>query len=429
MTLTDGSGNGPTLPLYLGPVLPRWQPRSVADVEAAIDDGTLRERHWLDVKASLGDTDGAKKGIARDLASFANDGGALLIGVTEDKPTQTLEVTPVALDGLAESVDQIARSRCDPPLYVVCHPLRSPQPNGDHAEGVLLVEVPPSPLAPHMTDGRYYGRGDTTNHRLTDGEVARLHARRVSREVTAQQLIEVEMARDPVPAEHRDSSHLYVVARPLASPPDLLTHLIGTHVLTQLVGAAGQTPGANYASPGWNYLNHQNEPRAYGIGFHSYGLLGRRFLPELEDASEEGLLDLEVQDDGTLILFCGRAAARRHDHHFVIERAIIALTRCLITLAGGVGATSGYAGRWLLALGVSDLVGRYSSSSVDRMVLGRGSAPYSAATYVQGTEASTVELLQRPGAVTTRLAQRLLRGLGEPLEQYRMLLADVEEDS
>jgi hypothetical protein len=116
----------PALPLYLGPTLPRWQPRTPADVQAAIDDGSLRERHWLDAKAMVGSKDGARKETARDLASFANDGGALLIGVAEDKQTRVLSVAPVDFAGLAEQIDQIARHRCDPPLYVVCHPLAGP---------------------------------------------------------------------------------------------------------------------------------------------------------------------------------------------------------------------------------------------------------------------------------------------------------------
>ena len=34
----------------------------------------------------------ASRGLAKDLASFANDGAGLMIGVPEDKPTQTLTV-------------------------------------------------------------------------------------------------------------------------------------------------------------------------------------------------------------------------------------------------------------------------------------------------------------------------------------------------
>ena len=41
------------LPVYLGPELPRWQPSALTDVQMVIDDGSLRERHWLDVKALL----------------------------------------------------------------------------------------------------------------------------------------------------------------------------------------------------------------------------------------------------------------------------------------------------------------------------------------------------------------------------------------
>jgi hypothetical protein len=52
----------------------------------------------------------------------------------------------VRLDSLAETVDQIARPRCDPPLYVVCHLLLidGPEPTVK-ARGVLLVEIPPDP--------------------------------------------------------------------------------------------------------------------------------------------------------------------------------------------------------------------------------------------------------------------------------------------
>lgn len=96
------------LPIYLGPALPRWQPRTIEDVQTAIDNGTMRERHWLDAKAEVGTSDSTKKGLAKDLASFANDGGGVLIGIREDKSTQTLTVEPVPLDGLAETVDQVA---------------------------------------------------------------------------------------------------------------------------------------------------------------------------------------------------------------------------------------------------------------------------------------------------------------------------------
>ncbi len=394
----------------------------MADVEAAIEGGALAERHWLDVKRELGAGDSAKKELARDLASFANDGGALLYGVEEPTSGQFV-VSPTALDGLSERIDQVARTRSDPPLYVLCHPLASPDAPG---RGVLLVEIPPSPAAPHMVGGRYYGRGDTTRHHLSDPEVARLHAVRSARQVTAEQLIAGEVARDPVPLEHRERSHLFCVAQPLRSPPDLLTSLLGTPTLTELVGqVSSRVPSAQTYPPHWGHFSTHNEPRADGVGFRSFGMPGRRFMPELQGADEAGLLDLEITDAGRLTLFCGRASHPhiRLEEEYVVEPVIMILTRCLVTLAGTLGGHAGYAGRWLLAAGVTDLGGRRSSTAANSF--GGTHLPlFSADSYVQGTEAVTAELLEHPGAVTRRLLGRLLRALGVASGQHDELLLD-----
>lgn len=409
------------LPLYLGPALARWQPGSVADVQAVIDNGSLAERHWLDAKKELGNGDSANRELARDLASFANAGGALLYGVAEPNRRQ-LVVTPIPLEGLPERVDQVARSRCDPPLYVICHPLLDPEAPG---LGVLVVEVPPSPAAPHMVDGRYYGRGDTTRHQLADPEVAQLHAARSTRQLTAEQLIAAEVGRDPVPSEQRERSHLFCIAQPLTSPPDLLTDLLGTPALTELVGRVGpRVPSAHKYPPNWGSFQGFQEPRADGVGFSSFGLRGRRFQPEIEGAREEGLLDLEVTDAGKLTLFCGRASAARLDRQYVFEPLVVVLTRCLVTLAGMLGGQAGYAGRWLLAVGMTDLAGKRSSIASADPFGGSHLAPFSANHYVQGTEAVTAELLERPGTITRRLAGRLLRALGVTSGQYDSLLAE-----
>lgn len=416
------------VPVYLGPALPRWQPRSVDDVRAAISDGTLGERHWLDVKAEVGNTDSTKKGLAKDLAAFANDGGALLIGVRENKEAAALAAAPILLDGLAETVDQIARSRCDPPVYVVCHPLPAPAEADGKARGVLLIEVPPSPSAPHMADGRYYGRGDTTNHQLTDADVARLHAVRNARQVTAAQLIATEAGRDPVAADLRELSHLYVVAQPVASPPDLVTDLIGSPDLDQMVVAvpAGCPAAGNAAAPSWSTLTFRAEPRAMGSGFSSHGLVARQFQPELAAATEKTLLDVEIQDDGRVSLFCGRGSNIRGDSQYVADAAVVSLTRAVVTFAGRLGARTGYAGRWTLAIGVDDLTGKVSSAALNTIRLGPDYSPFTAESYVRGTEAVTVELLDQPGAVTRRLTDRLLRALGRSQDQnINKLLTDL----
>lgn len=428
MTLDPTIAPAP-LPIYLGPTLPRWQPRSVADVQAAINDGTLGEGHWLDVKEAVGSSDGAKKELARDLASFANDGGGLIIGVAEDKTTGALSLTPVELAGFAERVDQVVRSRCDPPLYVQCHPLADPA-NPTH--GVLLVEVPPSPLAPHMVDGSYHGRNDKTKHKLTDAEVANLHARRTARQLTGEQVIAREVARSPIAQEDQKLSHLFVVAQPLASPPDLLTPLISNErQFRALITEANQSvsgSGSSQVHPNLGLALSDYEPRPRGAGFHSYAIVGRRFQPQMNSVREESQLDLEVWDDGTVVLFCGGASLSRSrgfpgdEQQYVHGIAVVVLTRVVLAIAAKLGSTAGYAGRWLLGAGLNNLRGRVTSYAYNRP--GMDFPPYIEDEYVQATEAVTAELLAQPGAVTTRLMYRLLRALRDPADGYAEWLTD-----
>jgi hypothetical protein len=198
------------------------------DVRVAIDDGTLQEGHWFDAKGQVEDGDGAKKEIARDLASFANDGGVYLIGVAEDTLTQTFSLTPVPLPGLSEKIEQIAHTRYDPHLFLQSHPIAE---SSDLTRGVLVVEVPPCPLAPHMVDARYHGRGDKPKYRLSDADVTRLFAVRTARMVTANQLIADQIARDPVEDQRHEDTRWYAVALPLSAPlstwPKVLSETLG----------------------------------------------------------------------------------------------------------------------------------------------------------------------------------------------------------
>lgn len=315
--------------------MPRWTPASLEDVRTLIADGTLKEGHWLDAKADLAKAPGAKEELARDLASFANDGGALLVGVREDRATGTSSVNPIDLAGLPELVDQVARSRSDPPLFTVCHPLADSETPG---RGVLLIVIPPSASAPHMVDGRYFARSDTTKCWMPDTEIARRHAVRTARQLTANQLIDAEIARDPVPAGDRQLGHLYLVAQPLASPPDLATALIGSTELSNLVHSVTSSVSPRSVS-NWAYLKSR-EPRANGDGFPSYGMLGHQFRPGSPDVKEADVLDLEIDDDGRVAFFAGGVTQLgRHafadDPELMIRDQLAAeLTNSFVTFAG-----------------------------------------------------------------------------------------------
>ncbi len=85
---------------YLTPKVPRWVPEDESAIATAAQAGLLVESHYLDLKESIPGGSGKNRELARDLASFAIDGGALLVGLAErnDGPP---ELAPVALAGLA----------------------------------------------------------------------------------------------------------------------------------------------------------------------------------------------------------------------------------------------------------------------------------------------------------------------------------------
>ncbi|MDX3656253.1 ATP-binding protein [Streptomyces sp. ID05-26A] len=403
--------------LYLGPELPRWQPRTLADVQALLDAGELAEGHWLEAKQEVGFSPGKKEELARDLASFANDGGVLLIGIVEDKQAGTFSVQPQPLDGLPEKIEQIVRYRCDPPLFVRCHRIVDPSAPGGANQGVLAVEVPPSPLAPHMVKGKYHGRGDSVKHVLSDAEVERLHVIRRARQVLAEELIDNEIARDPV--QKSGDTRLYVVAKPLASPPELLTeHLIDPAIRSLIFEAAPDD-----ADTTWHRLLKYNEHRARGVGWCSPNLRGRRMKHEPGERGRRVASDLEVWDDGTLTLYANAMSSNMKlvGKDFLAVRVghVLGLVRGTVKLAGALGAKFGYAGQWQFAVGVTGLMGR--ADEVPERLQYRTDPEeldtFSEDRYVTGTMASTIELAEQPAAVTRRLMMRFARGFGV-LDRY-----------
>ena len=146
---------------------PTWRPSSEAELEAALNEGAFTETPKREAKQQLR----SSKDQAKDMASFAIDGGLIVVGVREVKTEGRFELAPVEwVDQILETPARIAASSCDPPLQVSVDWLESALPG----HGYLLIEVPASPLAPHMAGGAYYGRGDREKRRLSDAEVERL---------------------------------------------------------------------------------------------------------------------------------------------------------------------------------------------------------------------------------------------------------------
>ncbi|MGC5173271.1 helix-turn-helix domain-containing protein [Microbacterium sp. DT81.1] len=170
-----------------------WFPRTDSDIQLAITEGSLSETKYLDAKRESGDTNSARAETAKDMASFALDGGSLIIGVEEDKKTGAFSLAPQPLAGLPEKLEQIAANRIDPPLFIRVTEIASAS---DPSRGYVLVEIPPSPTAPHMVDSRYFARGDRTTRKLTDAEVVRFHSQRHGQEERLGALLRDEIERE-----------------------------------------------------------------------------------------------------------------------------------------------------------------------------------------------------------------------------------------
>jgi hypothetical protein len=402
--------------------LPRyWQPQSEADIQKAIDDGLLSETHYLDCKREIGATPGERKETARDLASFAIDGGSLLIGVDEDKVKRTFSLMPQPLAGLAERVENLAGSIIDPPLDVVPEEIESAQGQG---LGYLLVRVRPSPFAPHMVDGVYYGRGEKKRLRLTDLQVRRYHAQFKSTEQQIHNLLDEEIARDPVPTEMRKRAHLYLVAHPLTAPRSAARNLIRNADTTTLQGIARAAESRMAGSdlpqcppPVTDAVNLQRRARGSALCSRVAAGPGRTFNPQ-GLRPEERLLDIEFREDGSICGLMGNATfAYREDRDsaelYIFEWVIVAYAIRLAGWAATLGRAINYHGSWGLGLHISGIRG-LSGFMAERSFA--DTPQFNEDSYREVTIATLADLEDRWPPVIGDLVGRLLYALGTPLD-------------
>ncbi|MEW2267737.1 ATP-binding protein [Streptomyces sp. NPDC047853] len=419
--------------IYLSSDNPRWMPKTEADLQAAIDGGLFEESHHLDLKkAPSGKSD--NKELARDLSSFAVDGGTLIIGVHENKEARTFELDAQPLNGLAEKIEQVARSIPDPPLTVLTQEIPAADAEG---VGYLLVHIPASPVAPHMVDNRYFGRGDKTKYQMGDAEVVALHARRRNIEADTLTLLHKEMDEDPL--RHVGSqSHLFLVAQPTAGRRDMCLSITGapdwnmrlTTMIRRIQASQNLHPALAIGfDPNLSHA-HQGHRRARGVALSSPNLKPDRTHAADGSWGEEHVLEIQLFEDGGLRLFMTRLStgieprqyqSQDEEEQVLFDDGAVLHTRYMLELIRLVSDEVGYHGNWALAVGANRLRGR-------RRYSGQSHWPsndrYSADTYEESTEATRAELSGAPGTVTRRLLGPLLRSLGS-----EQLFADALTDA
>ncbi|MFD5952039.1 helix-turn-helix domain-containing protein [Streptomyces collinus] len=406
-------------------------PKTEADLQAAVDGGLFEESHHLDLKKAP-NSKGDNKELARDLSSFAVDGGTLIIGVQENKESRTFGLAPQPLNGLPEKIEQVARTIPDPPLNILTEEIRAA---ADDGTGYLVVYIPASPVAPHMVDNRYFGRGDKTKYQMGDAEVVALHARRRNTEADTLALLRTEMDEDPL----RDvgaQSHLFLVAQPTAGRRDMCLPITGAqdwnmrlHTLISRV-QKNQTLRAALANHGFSpdlSHAHQGHRRARGVALSSSSLRSDRTHVADGSWGEEDVIEVQLFEDGGLRLFMtrlsdnlNRQASENEEEQVLFDAGAVIHTRHMLELIRLVSDDVGYHGNWVLAVGANRLRGR-------RRYSGQSYFPsnyrYSADTYEECTGATLAELRDAPGTVTRRLLGPLLRSLGSE-ELFTKALTD-----
>ena len=191
-----------------------WRPETLDDLRSFIDNGVARESRRIEFKREIPNTRSGNRTLARQLAAFAIEGGSIVIGVAEETDNQ-FTVAPVPFAGLRERVEQIAQSVVEPPLWVESRVLA----DNDGENGVLWIDVPQSPDAPHQVDGTYYERGDAQVRPMSDTAVERLMRTRSSSLNGIIARVREGRGESPIP---HGIGHTYIVAQPIGAAHEAL---------------------------------------------------------------------------------------------------------------------------------------------------------------------------------------------------------------
>lgn len=399
-------------------------PTSADELAAAIEQGLLVESLSFDAKAELESGAKGNRALAIDLAALAVNGGLIAAGVAEERQGEVKKLVPrpIRLAGLRERVSQVGLSRIDPPLSVVTRELAS----DDAGNGYLLILIPPSPDAPHMVDGRYRSRGDTTNYVVGDAEVRRIQAQRRAARPDIGQELELAVASDPTPDELRQQAHLFVVARPVVpTGPAMLQARIGREWSKWIRETIARQPHLGKYGPDLPGIDRiVRRPTGWAIA--SYPITAVRSISgeERKRKSEGDLLELEIDEDGALRLFCGRGsdvqmtdpilpeATAPFRQRWTFEVLLVGLTWRVLLTAASISAETGYVGNWDFGVALTNAYG-IASHALSQRTFREATLPFAADNYRAVTQATYAEITENRHPVLERLLGRLNRALND----------------
>lgn len=330
---------------YLGPDRPLTILSTWDNVRAAAQGGLLGENQWCELKKALGPSSkGTNTELARDLASLSVYGGSLIFGIVD----KTHEVVGCDVTGMRDRISQVASMNVDPPLApIIFDPIPGPE-----GKSVLIVSVPPSPLAPHMVSERYYGRSAEGKRVLSDPEVRTLILSRQSGEQEFRskllELAENDPLSDIVENGPYRNGHAFFMAEPCSPTPHqssenldlvkILTNLRHGRRVSKLMLRGCTVRG--------------NDPD--GLSFAS----GRdRVTSDYEHYEAH----VSVRDDHTITATSGGASRWIDSPHGIQHKALVedVLTTAaqFLELVLETSKSIGYLGEWRIGVHMNSLAG------------------------------------------------------------------------
>jgi hypothetical protein len=405
-------------------------PHTEDDLRAAFFDGRLDESAWCELKRELPPrSKEANRELARDLASLAVDGGSLYIGVDEKAPGGD-PLRPQPLAGLRERVDQVGRSRANPPLFVESHEIPA---DGRPGYGYLEVVVRASADAPHQVEGVYFGRSDTGKCRLSDQQVERLMRGREQQRHRAEDALQALIAADPYQGENRTHPHLFIVARPGVQRTEMCRDVIaadaGFHpLLTLLTGVVNDVISPLYCSmrraPDGVLKALMNPQRITGG-------VALKSLSAYSSSDEQRHRELRVDEDGDLSLYDSCVGWDGEPFNGVPRKElsgpkIVGSLREVLAVATAVSHSIRIPGSWHVGVALTGIRG-YAHRITDWPDYG---PPCIEDTYLRVERFNLATIERTPGDVADKLLGRLLRGLQADADPaVKTLLTDPATDA
>ena len=382
-----------------------WPPETAVDLHELLRTDALDETGTVEFKREVGTTPAQRKKVARTLASFATDGGWLIIGVDERKGEQPQFVPlPVPLKDQRERLDDLARTAIHPPLSILVELL-----DGGDGQGQILVRVPASPHVLHAVDNTYWGRRDSQTAALQDGAVERLMrlrdtaSRSINEQVDTQRLLYPEL----------DDQYWSILVRLEPRTPQLrpLRTLIAdpNDGLLDMVRSAEQRACQQLPETRSDQLtglsNHWWQRRLRGAASTSPGLGPTRRLTE--PTAGDTVFELLVSEDGSIQIWYGETnLGYQEGTAFVSDREIIGFVAAGTALSREVSRYMRFDGQWTLGIRVDGLFERHALPRTSHFLSSR--PPYPDPTPYR--EATTFETRQTDDGLT-----RVVRDVCWPL--------------